>query len=146
MDEWFIRVRSPRFAPRPGESTEIVNDGMYGRALGEYLTGKLLEKGHSPGNLCPEDWGWWLQLRSAPFSFAACIYCIDGLEAEPLTYAVTHSRFARRAWSWRRLRVVAVQPWVDQLREDLLDVFGADPAVELLGVFDEAFPAEPATR
>lgn len=32
----FIRVQSPKFAIVPGEAEELVNDGMYGKALAEY--------------------------------------------------------------------------------------------------------------
>ena len=33
----FIHIRSSKFPILPGEKEELVNDGMYGKALAEYL-------------------------------------------------------------------------------------------------------------
>src|SRR5262249_50837217 len=70
----FIRVRSSTFAIRPGEAEELVNEGTYGKALAEYLTEKLRERGYYAPFFCCEDWGWWVELKGVPFVFGVCIY------------------------------------------------------------------------
>ena len=69
MDK-FIHIRSPKFPILPGENEELVNEGMYGKAAAEYLQLKLRERGYEVPFVCCEDWGWWVELKNAPFECA----------------------------------------------------------------------------
>jgi hypothetical protein len=44
--EKFIHIRSAKFPILPGEKEELVNEGMYGKALAQYLQEKLRERGY----------------------------------------------------------------------------------------------------
>jgi hypothetical protein len=148
MDK-FIHIRSTKFPILPGEKEELVNDGMYGKALAKYLQEKLKKRGkygkalakylqeklkkrgYNAPFFCCEDWGWWLELKDAPFTFGVCIYywpesdrphdlfCADGVTS-------------RRRWSWSKFRMIDTTPWVTKLHEDLVSIFGSDPEIELV--------------
>jgi len=71
----FIHIRSVKFPILPGEAEELVNEGMYGKALAVFLLERLRERGYRVPFFCCEDWGWWVHLKDAPFCFGVCIYC-----------------------------------------------------------------------
>jgi hypothetical protein len=135
MDK-FIHIKSTRFPILPGEREELVNEGTYGKALAEYLQVKLRERGYDVPFVCCEDWGWWVELKSAPFAFGVCIYS-GPEESGPVEYACTSGVAAARCWSWRKFRFVDTTPWSDKLHEDLMAVFRADDEVQIVGVSDE---------
>ena len=121
----FIHIRSNKFPILPGESEECVNDGTYGKALAEYLQAKLRGRGYDAPFICCEDWGWWVELKNAPFAFGVCIYCgpeVDGI----LDLFCTDGAPSQRKWIWRTLRFVDTAPWVEKLHEDLMSIFRAD--------------------
>jgi hypothetical protein len=127
----FIHVRSAKFPILPGEKEELVNDGMYGKALAEYLQAKLNARGYDAPFICCEDWGWWVELKSAPFTFGVCIYC--GPEpSEILDLFCTDGAAGRTKWSWRRFRFVDTRPWAEKLHTDLISIFQSDADVVIL--------------
>ncbi|MFO0864681.1 MAG: hypothetical protein U0744_08535 [Gemmataceae bacterium] len=128
----YIRVQSSKFAVLPGEAEELVNDGLYGKALAEYLVEKLRLRGYDVPFLCCEDWGWWVELHGFPFAFGVCIYGTQ-LEDGQIDLYVTDGAAAARQWSWRRFRFVSTGQAAEQLHRDLLAIFTADPDVQLLG-------------
>ncbi|MEO8271005.1 MAG: hypothetical protein ABI557_14880, partial [Aureliella sp.] len=69
----FIHIKSAKFPILPGEKEELVNEGMYGKALSKYLQVKLTDRDYDVPFVCSEDWGWWLELKTAPFAFGVCI-------------------------------------------------------------------------
>lgn len=130
MDQ-FIHIRSAKFPILPGERDELVNDGMYGKALAEYLQAKLRDRGYVAPFVCCEDWGWWVELKTAPFTFGVCIYCGPEVGG-PLDFFCTDGATAQRKWSWRRFRFVDTAPFVEKLHEDLVSIFRADAEVEVI--------------
>lgn len=137
MDK-FIHIRCAKFPILPGETEELVNEGMYGKALALYLQSQLQERGYHAPFVCCEDWGWWVELKGAPFAFGVCIYC-GPIEDGPSEFLCTDGAAAKRKWSWKQFRLVDTTPWVDRLHTDLLAIFKADPDVKIIGVTDE-FP------
>jgi len=130
MDK-FIHIRSPKFAILPGEKEELVNEGMYGKALAQYLQGKLKERGYDAPFFCCEDWGWWIELKGAPFAFGVCIYC--GPERNgPLDLFCTDGATSPKKWSWGKFRFVDTTVWSAKLHNDLVSIFQSDPEVEVI--------------
>jgi hypothetical protein len=41
----FIHIHSTKFPIQAGETEELVNDGIYGKAFAEYLQARLTERG-----------------------------------------------------------------------------------------------------
>jgi hypothetical protein len=130
MDK-FIHIRSAKFPILPGEKEELVNEGMYGKALAQYLQVKLGERGYNAPFICCEDWGWWVELKAAPFTFGVCIYC--GPEREgPLDLYCTDGATAPKKWSWRRFRFVDTTHYVTKSHNDLVSIFRDDHDVQVL--------------
>jgi hypothetical protein len=141
MDK-FIHIRSPKFPILPGEKGELVNEGMYGKALAQYLQGKLKDRGYDAPFIGCEDWGWWVELKNAPFTFGVCIYCGPEVVG-PLDLFCTDGAPDRRKWSWRKFRFIDTAPWVSKLRNDLVSIFQADPDVEVVSTeLDSPFAEE----
>ena len=137
MDK-FIHIRSSKFPILPREQAELVNDGMYGKALAEYLQARLSERGYAAPFVCCEDWGWWVELRAAPFAFGVCIY--SGPEEDgPIEFICTDGASGGKKWSWKKFRFVDKSPWVARLIDDMMAVFQEDDDVEIVEVTEE-FP------
>lgn len=134
----FIHIRSTKFPVLPDEEHQLVNEGMYGKALAQYLQVKLAERGYEAPWVCCEDWGWWVELKSAPFAFGVCIYS-GPAERGPVDFVCTDGAPQRRKFSWRQLRFIDTSPWAERLHADLLAIFQADRDVEIVAVTDE-FP------
>jgi hypothetical protein len=128
--EKYIHIRSAKFPILPGEKDELVNEGMYGKALAQYLKEKLKARGYDAPFFCCEDWGWWVELKNAPFVFGVCIYC-DSETNGLLNLFCTEGAMPRQ-WSWRKFRFIDTTPWVAKLREDLVSIFQADPEVQVI--------------
>jgi hypothetical protein len=137
MDK-FIHIRSSKFPILPGEKEELVNDGMYGKALAEYLQAQLIDRGYDAPFVCCEDWGWWVELKTASFTSGVCIYCTPE-DDTPVEFACTDGTTAARTWSWTKFRFVDTLPWVRKLHEDLMAIFQADHDVEIVRI-TEVFP------
>lgn len=129
----FIRLRSDKFPILPGEADELVNEGMYGKALALYLAERLQDRGYPAADVCCEDWGWWVGLAGFEFPFGACVYG-RALEDGTLDLYVTDAAVSERRWSWRRLRFeqTGARQAAGRLHADLLAIFSADPDVQVL--------------
>lgn len=135
----FIYLKSAKFPILPGEEEELVNDGMFCKSLALYLQDKLKGLGYNAPFICCEDWGWWVELKAAPFAFGVCIYSFSG--DDPVReFVCTDGTTGPKEWSWKRFRFVDTSPWVKTLNEDLLKIFQADVDVQIVGITDE-FPS-----
>mgnify|MGYP006955277577 FL=1 len=133
----FIHIRSSKFPILPGEKEELVNEEMYGKAVAQYLQANLQDRGYKAPFFCCEDWGWWVELKNAPFVFGVCIY--SGPEREgPVDYFCTDNIYGQKKWSWSKFRFLDTEPWVKRLHEDLITIFRADPKVDLVNAECEA--------
>jgi hypothetical protein len=141
MDK-FTHIRSKKFPILPGEKEELVNEGMYGKALAQYLQSRLTDRGYAAPFIAFEDWGWWVELKTAPFTFGVCIYC-GPVIGEPLDLFCTGGATGPRKWSWRSFRFIETKPWAEKLHEDLVAIFRADPEVEVVSTsLDSPFPED----
>jgi hypothetical protein len=138
--EKFIHIRSDRFLPLPGEEEEMVNEGMYGKALALFLREALEKRGYEAPFHCAEDWGWWVELKGFPFAFGVCIYSGDG-NAEVMEYALADGAVADRKWSWRKFAFIETRSHAETLIRDLLSIVEDHDGMVLIGV-SEAFPIE----
>jgi hypothetical protein len=134
--EQFIHVRSPKFAALPGEEDELVNPGMFGKALSLYLQEKLAEKGHEVPTFNCEDWGWWVEVAGPPFPFGVCVYC-GAAQDGTHEYACLVGLTSPSKWSWKQFRKIDATPWARKLFEDLVAVFESDPQVELVAITED---------
>ena len=133
----FIHIRSGKFPKLPGEDEELINEGMYGKALASYLQSGLRSKGYDVPGFCCEDWGWWVGLKGFSSMQGACIYCIAQRD-EIQEYCVCVGTGPGRKWSWKRFRFIDTTAEVKRLDNDLRSLFTNDPEIEVLG-----FPENP---
>jgi hypothetical protein len=128
----FIHLRASKFPILAGETEELVNAGTYGRALAEYLQAKLTDAGYKAPFFCCEDWGWWVEIKDAPFAFGVCIYSVQQPDNELLDYYVCSGVTSPKAWSWRKFRWLDTTQWSERLHHDLVQLLRADPEIEVL--------------
>ncbi|WP_315777138.1 MULTISPECIES: hypothetical protein [unclassified Bradyrhizobium] len=57
---------STAFPPEPGED-ELVNPGLYGKRLAEFLSEELPRHDFTVSRMTPEDWGWRIDLENSEF-------------------------------------------------------------------------------
>ena len=134
----FIHISSTKFPILPGEEDELVNEGMYGKALAQYLQAELVKRGYDAPFVCCEDWGWWVELKGAPFAFGVCIYSRQA-ETDPTEFACTDGASGERYWIWKRLRFAGTTEWSHKLHHDLTAILKADEDVNIVRVSDD-FP------
>ena len=67
----FVEFRSKKFPPYAGEQEEI-NPGLWGKRLAEYFVERLPDHGIEPEGIIPEDWGWFVPIRSDGARHALC--------------------------------------------------------------------------
>jgi hypothetical protein len=137
-DNRFIHIRSSMFPIQPGEEAELVNDGIYGKALAVYLQQRLVELGYEVPFVCCEDWGWWVEVKGQPFALGLCVYGFpDDDNSLDLCFQV--SAKPERRWSWTRFTIIDRAPRVERLNRDIEGIVESDSDIEVLGYTDE-FP------
>ena len=136
----FIHIKSSKFPILPGEAEEAINEGMFGKALCEYLQEHLQGLGYEVPFFCNEDWGWWLEISGHPFTAGVCVYATDSLP-ETNELCVVAAPDPGKKWSWSRFRFLDTTEVAQELQADLTQIFENDSEVETLG-FPEAYPLE----
>ncbi|MFK7779517.1 MAG: hypothetical protein QM501_15550 [Gimesia sp.] len=124
----FIHITSSPFTVLPGEAEELVNDGIYGKALAQYFQSKLIERGYSVPFICCEDWGWWVEIQGQPFTLGICVYGIAD-ENGTLELCLTLSTEPGRRWSWSRFKLMNTAPRIEQLLNDVKEILLADDRI-----------------
>ncbi len=99
-----LLIETRKFPILPGEDQEIVNEGMYGKAICEYLQAALPGSGLNVPFYCSEDWGWWLEVERGAFKMGLCIYSDPGADKDPERYAILPSIQQAKKWSWPTFR------------------------------------------
>jgi hypothetical protein len=134
----FIHIRSSKFPILSGEDDEIVNEGMYGKALAEYLQVQLGAKSYEVPFHSAEDWGWWVELAGEPFKFGVCIH-----SAAPYgkgdEFVCTEGSLKPRHWRWSKFRFVDKTDAAEKLERELIEIFESDNDIRIIGITDE-FP------
>jgi hypothetical protein len=139
MDK-FIHIKSDRFLPLPDEENEMVNEGMYGKALSVFLQEQLKKLGYDAPFYCCEDWGWWIELKGFPFTFGVCIYSSDRNE-EIMEYAVTDGALTKKKWSWKKFGFIETEFYSEKLFHDLQAIVEKNDGMEMIGISDD-FPID----
>lgn len=119
-----LTIRTKKFPPMPGEADELINEGLYGKALGLHLRKELAARGIETEEPAVEDWGWYLNVRDAPVS---SFIGIGRLDDDELVVFIEPKR--DRVFRWYRF--VDVRPLRQRLTHALIEIFTADPEIEL---------------
>lgn len=135
----YLAIETGKFPPLPGEDEEIVNPGMYGKALCLYLEQELPHRGINVPFFCNEDWGWWLELDHGGFKMALCIYSWPEGESVPTKYLITPSIQHGKKWSWSKFKRIDLSRGVLDVIDCLELLFREDPGVSTVTRYDD-FP------
>jgi hypothetical protein len=100
----FLLIETTKFPILPAEDSEIVNEGMYGKALCNYLQNELPAEGIEVSFSCPEDWGWWVEVRHQSITMGLCIYSDSSAGCNPEKYALCSSIQPSKKWSWSKFK------------------------------------------
>ena len=132
-----LLIESKKFPILPGEEVEIINEGMYGKALCEYLRTTLPLAGVEVPTYCSEDWGWWLEVERASFKMGLCIYSDPDAIGNPERYAILPSIHRGTRWSWSKLRNVDSSKDVLGIIDVVEGVLASDIDVPVVRRLDE---------
>lgn len=105
-----LLLETRKFPVMPGEDEELVNPGLYGKALCQYLEAALPAVGLQVPFFCAEDWGWWLEVEYRTFRMGLCIYSDPEADGSPGQYAILPSIQQARTWSWSKFRFLDHAP------------------------------------
>jgi hypothetical protein len=119
-----FEIRTSKFPPMPGEDDELVNEGMYGKALALHLGRELATRGIETDEPFAEDWGWHLGVKDPRLSAFLGIGMVDDDE-----YVVFIEPSRDQIFRW--FRFVDARPLRTRLAEALLDIFDEDADIEL---------------
>lgn len=126
----FLLIQTTKFPILPGENDEIVNERMYGKALCNYLQSELLKQGIEVPFTCPEDWGWWVEIKYQNFKMGLCIYSDPEATGNPEKYVACSSVQPTKKWSWSKFK-----------REE--NTAEVNAALEVLEAVEQIFKRDP---
>lgn len=119
----YVEFRSDRFPPYP-EEDELVNPGIYGKRLAEFLSAGLRSHGIATGEPFTEDWGWIVPIENKAYSL--WIGCANYAEYDDgfLCFVQPSKPFV-----WRWFRKIATAPQVEPLTKAMASLLSSDPAI-----------------
>ena len=134
-----IEIHTRKFPILEGENEELINEGMYGKALCQYIERELPKKGlQVPMYIC-EEWGWWIEVKHNDFVLGLQIYSDSEPDEDPEKYAVMSSISKNKKWSWRKFRNEDLTQQVTNIMDQLDAVFTEDPEIDFVKRHDD-FP------
>lgn len=119
-----LKFRSDKFPPVEGED-KLVNPGVCGKRLADFLRDGLRGEGIETGEPIAEDWGWVLPLSDDPFG--VWVGCSTNGEERDGFWCFLHPRKV----SLRRLfgKRTELQDWASTLREAIDRVLNEESGV-----------------
>lgn len=125
----YIKLETDKFPVLPEEDTEVVNEGMYGKALCLYLQNELPSFGIDVEFFCVEDWGWWISVVENDFKMGLTVYSHNIVGASPKAYVIASSIDTNKKWYWRRFKSIDVTDNVTSIMEKVENALGFDPEI-----------------
>ena len=118
-----VTLRSSKFSPYDGEQ-ELINPGLWGKRLAEYLVQKLAERGIETYEMIAEDWGWYLPVRNEGFRLALCCGHQDGDADEFLCFTDPSTPIIKKIF-----KKIDATPELTRLTETLQQILASDPDI-----------------
>lgn len=133
----FLLIETDKFPALPGEDAELVNPGLYGKALCRYLEAELPKAGIEVLFFCNEDWGWWVEVVRGGFKMGLLIHSDPEADGDPRRYVLAPDIQKARRWSWSRFRMVDVSRDVLALMDAVESVFANDSDIAAVSRHDD---------
>ena len=90
-----VTFRSSKFPPYDGEE-ELINPGLWGKRLAEYLVQKLTLLGIQSEEIIAEDWGWYIPIKNDSLTLAICCGHQNGDDDEFLCFTEPSSPIIKK--------------------------------------------------
>jgi len=134
-----IKIQSDKFPILPGEDEEIVNEGMYGKALCIYLEKELPSVGLAVSFYCAEDWGWWIEVLEYEFTLPLQIYTFEPIGHNPEIYFIQSSITEPERWSWKKFKKIELSSEITSIIDKIENALQHDDEIFLVERYDK-FP------
>jgi hypothetical protein len=116
--------RSTKFPACEGEE-ELLNPGLWGMRLAEYLVEKLAEKGIATGEMNAEDWGWYIPVPNGDFELALGCGHQFGDDDEFLCFTEPSTPVVKKFF-----KSIDVTEPLTRLTEALQEILSSDPDIK----------------
>ena len=124
-----IELHTNKFPILEGEDDEIENEGMYGKALCQYLKRELPKAGLDVPFFACEDWGWWIEVKYGEYVLGLQIYSDSEAGENPEKYAIMSSISEGRKWSWKKFRKIDFTDQITEILNKVDNVLSNDPDI-----------------
>jgi hypothetical protein len=118
-----VEFRSRKFPPYEGEE-ELINPGLWGKRLAEYLVQKLSDRGIKTHEIIAEDWGWYIPLQNEGFRLAVCCGHQNGDDDEFLCFTDPSTPVVKKLF-----RRIDATSQLTRLTEALQQILSSDPEI-----------------
>jgi hypothetical protein len=119
----WVEFRSDLFPPEPGED-EMVNPGLYGKRLAEFLVAGLRRAGFDCQQPFPEDWGWHIDVSNDVFPLWIGCGHQYGPSDQFLCFIEPHKPEIRKFF-----KKINTRPAVEALQRGIADLLAAEPGI-----------------
>ena len=124
-----IEIHTKKFPILPRENEEIINEGMYGKALCQYFETELPKYRLEIPLFINEDWGWWIEVKSNEFTLGLQIYSDNEPNINPEKYAIISSVTEDKKWSWKKFKKIDVSNDIKHIMDALEKLLLEDPEI-----------------
>ncbi len=118
-----VEFRSQKFPPYDGEE-ELINPGLWGKRLAEYLVQKLSDRGIKTQEIIAEDWGWYVPIQNEGFRLAICCGHQNGDDDQFLCFTDPSTPVVKKLF-----RKIDATPELTRLTEALQQILSSDPEI-----------------
>jgi hypothetical protein len=118
-----VEFRSSRFPPYEGEE-EMINPGLWGKRLAEYLVQRLAERQIKTTEIIAEDWGWYIPVENEGFRLAICCGHQNGDDDQFLCFTDPSSPIVKKLF-----KKIDATEQLTRLTEALQQILSSDPDI-----------------
>jgi hypothetical protein len=115
--------RSKKFPPYDGDE-ELINPGLWGKRLAEYLVQKMAERGIETEKIVGEDWGWYIPIQNEGFKLAVCCGHQNGDDDEFLCFTDPSTPIIKQLF-----KRIDATPQLTKLTQALQQILSSDPEI-----------------
>ena len=119
-----VTFRSSKFPPYDGEE-ELINPGLWGKRLAEYLVEKLSLLGIQSEEIIAEDWGWYIPIKNEGSTLAICCGHQNGDDDEFLCFTEPKTPIIKKLF-----KKIDVSAHLGQLVGALEKILSSDPEIK----------------
>jgi hypothetical protein len=118
-----VEFRSSKFPPNKGEE-EMINPGLWGKRLAEYLVEKLSARGIKTRKMVAEDWGYYIQIENEDFKLAIGCGHQNGEDDQFICFIDPKSPIIRKLF-----KKIDATAEIARITEALQQILSSDPGI-----------------